>query len=81
MEQEALSRKERKRLEQKQRRVVKAEQAKRAKSSAGPQMDVDASTAFGATIQAHRQAGGMAVISTHTDLGLSDVRHLNLSPS
>lgn len=44
-------------------------------------LDSDASTAFGATIEAHRQAGGMAVISTHTDLGLSDIRHLNLSPS
>jgi len=44
-------------------------------------LDADASTSFGATIDAHRQAGGMAVISTHTDLGLSDTRHLNLSPS
>ncbi len=44
-------------------------------------LDTDASAAFGATIEAHRQAGGMAVISTHTDLGLSDIRHLNLSPS
>lgn len=44
-------------------------------------LDADASASFGATIEAHRQAGGMAVISTHTDLGLSDVRNLNLSPS
>lgn len=44
-------------------------------------LDADASESFGATIEAHRQAGGMAVISTHTDLGLSDVRNLNLSPS
>ena len=44
-------------------------------------LDSDASSAFGATIEAHRRAGGMAVISTHTDLGLNDVRHLSLNPS
>ena len=44
-------------------------------------LDVDASAAFGTCIETHRKAGGMAVISTHTDLGLKDVRNLNLSPS
>ena len=44
-------------------------------------LDVDASASFGASIEKHRKAGGMAVISTHTDLGISDTRNLNLSSS
>lgn len=44
-------------------------------------LDVDASASFGESIEKHRKTGGMAVISTHTDLGLCNTRNLNLSPS
>lgn len=44
-------------------------------------LDAEAATNFGVIVDAHRRAGGMAVISTHSDLGLDDVRHLNLDPS
>lgn len=42
-------------------------------------LDAESSATIGTIIDAHRQAGGMAVISTHTDLGLSETRELNLS--
>lgn len=44
-------------------------------------LDAESAAMFGAIIDAHRRAGGIAVISTHSDLGLDDVRHLNLDPS
>ncbi|MEM6578628.1 MAG: heme ABC exporter ATP-binding protein CcmA [Pseudomonadota bacterium] len=43
-------------------------------------LDAHAVALFAASVRAHLQSGGVAVIATHIDLGLSDARLLDLTP-
>ncbi|QOL79714.1 heme ABC exporter ATP-binding protein CcmA [Pseudooceanicola spongiae] len=43
-------------------------------------LDSEAVALFGAAIEAHLQRGGMAVIATHIDLGLTSARVLDVTP-
>ena len=44
-------------------------------------LDAGSAAAFGAAVAAHREAGGMAIIATHQDLGLEPTFRLRLGPA
>ena len=43
-------------------------------------LDISAVEMFGRVVEAHLDAGGMAIMATHIDLGLNDAISLDLGP-